>query len=63
MPFDRRLLLIVCLRFPGQENGDFKIPTVLWYTQDGKVRAAGAEARASSMTLIAEDEDLIFVEW
>ncbi|KAI0338760.1 hypothetical protein BDW22DRAFT_1337232 [Trametopsis cervina] len=50
-------------RFPGQENGDFKIPSVLWYTQEGEMRAAGAEARASAMTLIAEDEDLIFVEW
>ncbi|KAI0701306.1 hypothetical protein BC835DRAFT_1404545 [Cytidiella melzeri] len=50
-------------RFPGQENGDFKIPSVLWYTQDGQVRAAGAEARAPKMTLIAEDEDLILVEW
>ena len=50
-------------RFPGQENGDFKIPTVLWYTQEGEVRAAGAEAHSSAMTLIAEDEDLIFVQW
>ncbi|THG96744.1 hypothetical protein EW026_g5140 [Hermanssonia centrifuga] len=50
-------------RFPGQENGDFKIPTILWYTQEGTVRAAGAEARDPGMTLLAEDEDLIFVEW
>ncbi|KIP02816.1 hypothetical protein PHLGIDRAFT_122128 [Phlebiopsis gigantea 11061_1 CR5-6] len=50
-------------RFPGQENGDFKIPSILWYTQDGKVRAAGAEARDPGMTLIAEDEDLILAEW
>lgn len=50
-------------RFPGQENGDFKIPSVLWYTQDGKVRAAGAEARDPGMFLAAEDEDLVFVEW
>ncbi|KAI0086044.1 hypothetical protein BDY19DRAFT_376420 [Irpex rosettiformis] len=50
-------------RFPGQENGDFKIPTVLWYTQEGNVRAAGAEACSSSMDLAAEDEDLIFVQW
>ncbi|EKM51017.1 uncharacterized protein PHACADRAFT_32060 [Phanerochaete carnosa HHB-10118-sp] len=50
-------------RFPGQENGDFKIPSVLWYTQEGKVRAAGVEARDPGMTLIAEDEDLIFVDW
>ena len=50
-------------RFPGQENGDFKIPSILWYTQDGQVRAAGAEARDTAMRLVAEDEDLIFVEW
>ncbi|EKM51021.1 uncharacterized protein PHACADRAFT_212923 [Phanerochaete carnosa HHB-10118-sp] len=50
-------------RFPGQENGDFKIPSVLWYTTDGKVHTAGAEARDPGMTLVAEDEDLIFIEW
>lgn len=50
-------------RFPAQEKGDFKIPTVLYYTQDGNVRAAGAEACSSEMELIAEDEDLILVEW
>ncbi|KAI0804773.1 hypothetical protein BC629DRAFT_1207875 [Irpex lacteus] len=50
-------------RYPGQENGDSKIPTVLYYDKDGNVRAAGAEARSSAMELIAEDEDLTFVEW
>ncbi|GJE90679.1 HSP70 family protein [Phanerochaete sordida] len=50
-------------RFPGQENGDFKIPSILYYTQEGQVRAAGAEARDPGMTLVAEDEDLLFVEW
>ncbi|PSR75177.1 hypothetical protein PHLCEN_2v9267 [Hermanssonia centrifuga] len=49
-------------RFPGQENGDFKIPTIIWYTQEGTVRAAGAEARDPGMPLLAEDENLIFVE-
>ena len=50
-------------RFPGQENGDSKIPSTLWYTEDGKIRAAGAEARDPGMTLMAEDENLILVEW
>lgn len=50
-------------RFPGQENGDFKIPSIMWYTQAGKVYSAGAEARDSCMDLVANDENLIFVEW
>ncbi|KIP02230.1 hypothetical protein PHLGIDRAFT_122658 [Phlebiopsis gigantea 11061_1 CR5-6] len=50
-------------RFPGQESGDFKIPSVLWYTQDGKVHTAGAEALDPGMILVAEDEDLVRTEW
>ena len=50
-------------RFPGQENGDFKIPSILWYTQAGTVRAAGAEARDLGIEMTAEEENLIFVEW
>lgn len=50
-------------RFPGQENGDFKIPSILYYTQDGKVHAAGAEAAAPLMKLEAEDLNLVFVQW
>ncbi|KAI0690376.1 hypothetical protein BC835DRAFT_1417868 [Cytidiella melzeri] len=50
-------------RFPGQENGDAKIPTILYYTEGGEVVAAGAEARTASLELIEEDEDVIFVEW
>lgn len=49
--------------YPGQENSGFKIPSILYYTQDGKVYAAGAEAASPSMKLEAEDEDLIPVEW
>lgn len=55
--------LLGAFSFPGQENGDHKIPSILWYTQNGDVRAAGAEARDPGMTLVAEDEDLILVEW
>ncbi|KAL4245026.1 hypothetical protein ABKN59_002860 [Abortiporus biennis] len=50
-------------RFPAQANGDFKIPSVLWYTQDGQLRAAGAEAQLDELRLEAEDDDLIYVEW
>ncbi|KZT00295.1 uncharacterized protein LAESUDRAFT_764717 [Laetiporus sulphureus 93-53] len=52
-------------RFPGQENaaGDCKIPSILYYSQDGTVRAAGAEAALPGMDLQAEDENLIYVEW
>lgn len=51
------------IRYPGQENTGFKIPSILYYTRDGKVHAVGAEAASSAMELEAEDEDLIFVEW
>lgn len=57
------VLLLMPSRFPGQENGDFKIPSILYYTEDGKVRTAGAEARDPGMVLVAEDENLTFVEW
>ncbi|EKM51025.1 uncharacterized protein PHACADRAFT_128701 [Phanerochaete carnosa HHB-10118-sp] len=50
-------------RFPGQSNSDFKIPSVLLYTQDGQVRAVGAEAKDPRMEMAIEDEDLILVEW
>ncbi|KAI0367126.1 hypothetical protein BV20DRAFT_1055106 [Pilatotrama ljubarskyi] len=52
-------------RFPGQENaaGDSKIPSILYYRQDGTVHSVGAEAAQPGMELEAEDEDLIFVEW
>ncbi|GJE96026.1 heat shock protein 70 family protein [Phanerochaete sordida] len=50
-------------RFPGQENGDFKIPSILYYTEEGLVRAAGAEARVPGIELVVEDEDLTLVEW
>ncbi|KAI0668092.1 hypothetical protein C8Q78DRAFT_275391 [Trametes maxima] len=52
-------------RFPGQENaaGDSKIPSVIYYRRDGTVHSVGAEAAAPGMDLVAEDEDLVFVEW
>lgn len=55
--------LVTLSRYPGQDNGDFKIPSVLYYTSEGKVRAAGAEALTPEMRIVAEDEGLILVEW
>jgi hypothetical protein len=55
--------VLILNRFPGQENGDHKIPTILWYTKEGQVRAAGAEAGKDTMIFAAEKENLIFVEW
>ncbi|KAI0704722.1 hypothetical protein C8Q76DRAFT_631038 [Earliella scabrosa] len=51
--------------FPGQEAraGDSKIPSILYYNQDGTVHSAGAEAAAPGMDIQAEDLDLHFVEW
>ncbi|PCH36670.1 hypothetical protein WOLCODRAFT_92097 [Wolfiporia cocos MD-104 SS10] len=52
-------------RYPGQENavGDTKIPSVLYYNPDGTIHSVGAETDQPGMALIAEDEDLILVEW
>ncbi|PCH36686.1 hypothetical protein WOLCODRAFT_109029 [Wolfiporia cocos MD-104 SS10] len=52
-------------RYPGQEHaaGDCKIPSILYYNPDGTVHSVGAEADQPGMALVAEDEDLIFVEW
>ena len=51
--------------FPGQEcsAGDSKIPSILYYHQNGSVHSAGAEAALAGMDLEAEDNGLIFVEW
>ncbi|KAI1793722.1 hypothetical protein LXA43DRAFT_202911 [Ganoderma leucocontextum] len=52
-------------RYPGQESeaGNCKIPSILYYRQDGTLHSAGAEATVPGMELVVEDEDLIFVEW
>ena len=53
------------LRYPAQSDESFKIPSVIIYTKDGKVRAVGAEAVAPCMLEELEDEDkgLRLVEW
>lgn len=50
-------------RYPAQESGSAKVPSVLYYNGDGSVFAAGAEATSPAMRLEAEDKDLIKVEW
>lgn len=49
-------------RFPGQGAGDAKIPSVICYTQDGKVEAVGAEAADETMLVRVKEEGLVFVE-
>jgi hypothetical protein len=43
--------------FPGQEHvaGSYKIPTILYYDQEGNVKAGGAEAEGNAMVDLAED--------
>ncbi|KAK0481095.1 hypothetical protein EDD18DRAFT_1203722 [Armillaria luteobubalina] len=45
-------------RFPSQEHvgGDAKIPTIIYYDQDGNVKAVGAEALKQNVVEDAEDE-------
>jgi hypothetical protein len=46
-------------RFPAHEHissGASKIPTIIYYDRDGKVRAVGAEAMEGEIYGIAEDE-------
>ena len=54
-------------RYPGQEAEnqarDTKIPTVLYYDEDGEVRAAGAEAVSDGIRMEAEDERWACAEW
>ncbi|KAJ8094284.1 hypothetical protein PM082_006824 [Marasmius tenuissimus] len=52
-------------KFPGQGKvgGDSKIPSIIYYDQEGKVRAVGAEATEGSFLEEAEDKEYIRVEW
>ncbi|KAI0656119.1 hypothetical protein C8Q70DRAFT_1056985 [Cubamyces menziesii] len=51
-------------RFPGQNTAsDTKIPSILYYYQNGMIHSIGAEATLPGVDLEAEDDDLIFVEW
>lgn len=45
-------------RYPGQEHvaGSYKIPTIMFYDQDGNMKVAGAEADSTAIVDLAEDE-------
>ena len=52
-------------RFPAQENvgGDSKIPSILYYDQEGAVGAVGAEALHENVIESAEAEGWVKLEW
>ena len=53
------------VRYPGQEHaaGTTKIPSVLYYDLQGRIRAAGAEALLGQNVEMAEDESWMKAEW
>ncbi|KDR69814.1 hypothetical protein GALMADRAFT_255630 [Galerina marginata CBS 339.88] len=52
-------------RFPAHEHisGASKIPTIIYYDQQGKVRAVGAEATREGIYEAAEDGNWVKAEW
>ncbi|KAH7883408.1 hypothetical protein F5I97DRAFT_237833 [Phlebopus sp. FC_14] len=52
-------------RYPGQDNvgGDSKIPTVIYYDQEGSVRAVGAETQHQHIIAEAAREQWTRLEW
>jgi NADPH-dependent 2,4-dienoyl-CoA reductase/sulfur reductase-like enzyme len=52
-------------RFPGQAKvgGDSKIPTILYYDQQGNVCAAGDEANEEGIEQLAEEREWTKAEW
>jgi hypothetical protein len=54
-----------CSSYPAQElvGGDSKIPTIIYYDQEGKVRAVGAEAVRAGIEEEAEDGQWTKSEW
>ncbi|KAF9231960.1 hypothetical protein BU15DRAFT_81773 [Melanogaster broomeanus] len=52
-------------RYPAQEHigGDNKIPSILYYDQQGVVRAVGAETSQPHIIEQAEDENWLKLEW
>jgi len=53
------------VRYTGQESvdGDLKIPTIIWYDQDGNIQAAGAEAQRDGIDKKAKLEGWVKAEW
>ncbi|ETW80440.1 hypothetical protein HETIRDRAFT_154793 [Heterobasidion irregulare TC 32-1] len=50
-------------RYPGQEAGDAKIPTVVWYDSNGQVLAVGAEEPSEPPVEDPEWQDDAVDEW
>ena len=52
-------------RFPAHEfiSGASKIPTVIYYDRNGKVKGVGAEAMKEGMLETAKDENWAKAEW
>ncbi|KAI0313393.1 hypothetical protein OF83DRAFT_1175706 [Amylostereum chailletii] len=50
-------------RYPGQDAGDSKIPTVVWYDHKGKVLAAGAEEPEMDYEEDWPSSEPLKVEW
>jgi hypothetical protein len=50
--------------FPAQDNvgGDSKIPSILYYNQDGELRAVGTEALPEHVIEEAEDKGWVKLE-
>jgi hypothetical protein len=50
-------------RFPADEHSNGKIPSVIYYDQQGNVRAVGAETTRECIYDTAQDKGWIKVEW
>lgn len=59
------LLFLNCLRFPAQEQvgGDSKIPTIIYYDENGEVKAVGAEAMGENLEESVQEEGWTKAEW
>lgn len=67
MPLICKFFSLVCctVRFPAHEciSGGSKIPTIIYYDRQGKVKAVGAEALRDSIRETAKDEGWDKAEW
>ncbi|KAF5354126.1 hypothetical protein D9756_006963 [Leucocoprinus leucothites] len=52
-------------RFPGRARagGDAKVPTVIYYAEDGTTRAIGAETEREGLDALAEESSWVKAEW
>ena len=59
------LSIFTCHRFPAQEllGGDARVPSLLYYDQDGNLRAAGAEVLTENVMEVALTEGWTRAEW